>query len=883
MRKSDMKETKFNVLTANARNSRRFRRTKGLAAFLAAAIVGLNILTMSGQAILANDEGEALPDDDELAGEVGEIISGEGYELVAEEGGRKLFVNLETTEVAVEDITSGKVWYSNPQDRDTDSVANGANKSRLGSQIMVQYYTPNGQQVTKDNYLDSIAHGQFEIELLEDGVKISYIIGEKPAEYLHPLAITEARFQEIYDISERNAQRIMNRRYTRYDIAEMKEADAKELLAKYPGLADQPLYILRDGISGFILEEISAAFEAAGYTEDEKVADEQLAGMDVVADESIFVGVNLYYSLDNGDLIVRMPVDEISYAEEYPLTRVRLLEYFGAGGLEDEGYLFVPDGSGALIDFNNGKISAGQYLSSVYGNDTSVRQGIQVGNSESIALPVFGIKRNDSAFLAVIEEGSSLAQIRADISGRINSYNTAAPIFQVLQQDEVDLKELAGNNVIMAYQQTPYDGDIRVRYRLLADDLADYSGMAKSYREYLSDNGTLSKLEGDKMPVQLEVLAAVDLIKPILGIPVNTVQELTSFDEAAAMIQDLYDAGISDMDVRLSGWFNGGLRQSIASKIKIQRQVGSKSDFKDLIELTNELDVGFYPDATFSFNYRNTLFDSFIATRDASRYLDREVVELGKYRPSTMQVRPSSTTFWAISPEKSATYASSFLNDFTAYGSSGLSIRDAGKYLGADYNRRNESDRETAMDIWTDIFTEATATDSKLMLEYGNSYSLAYADVLIDLPYESSKYQITDRSIPFMQMVLHGSVDYSHDAYNLASNNADAFLAMVEMGANPRFVLMAEENSILKDSDYTEYFSVEYDMWRDRIIEMTAELEPILAPLRTETMERHEYLADGIAKVTYSNGTTIIVNRTAIDYESADTSVAAMSYIVREG
>lgn len=874
---------KFAMKIKNKRlNELRYPR-RSLLGLISVLILLAYLLSLATPVVKATDD-EALDlADDEISAEVGEVITGEGYELVAEEGGKKLFVNLSTSEIAVEDEESGERWYSNPQDRESDTVANGANKSRLGSQLLVQYYTPNAQQVTKDNYLDSIAHEQFEVELLEDGVKISYIIGEKPAEYIHPVAITEERFLEIFEISDKNAQRILNRRYTKYDIDEMKEADAKTMLETYPGLADQPLYLLRDGISGFILEEISAAFEAAGYTEEEKIADEALAGMDSVAGDDVYVGMSIYYSLDQGDLIVRMPVDEISFPETYPLTRVRLLEYFGAGGLEDEGYLFVPDGSGALIQFNNGKLSAAQYLSSVYGNDVAVRQGIQVGMTEQIALPVFGVKKNNQAFLAIIEEGSALAQIRADISGRINAYNTVSPVFQILQEDQVDLKELAGNNVIMAYQQAAYQGDIRLRYRFLVEDEADYSGMANSYRDYLYENGSLSPLTEEKMPVQLEILSAVDLIKPIAGIPINTVQELTSYTESQSIIQDLHDAGITDLDLRLSGWFNGGLRQSVADKIKLQRQLGSKADFAALRDLATDLDFGFYPDASFSFNYRNTLFDSFIQTRDASRFLDREVVELAEYRPSSMKVPPTANSFWYISPETAAGYADRFLDSFSSYETSGLSIRDAGQYLGADYNRKNEVDRESAMNIWTDILAKANASEQKIMLEYGNAYSLAAADILIDLPAHSSLYQIADQSVPFLQMVLHGSVDYSLEAYNLASNSQDAFLSMIETAANPRFVVMDEANSILKDSSYTEYFSVEYEMWRDPILEITEELETIIAPLRTETIVKHEYLAELVAKVTYSNGTEIYVNRSAVDYESSEISVDAMDYLVKEG
>ena len=36
-------------------------------------------------------------------------------------------------------------------------------------------------------------------------------------------------------------------------------------------------------------------------------------------------------------------------ASNYPLTKVKLLPYLGAGSTEDEGFALVPDGNGGII------------------------------------------------------------------------------------------------------------------------------------------------------------------------------------------------------------------------------------------------------------------------------------------------------------------------------------------------------------------------------------------------------------------------------------------------------------------------------------------------------------------------------------------------------
>ena len=123
-----------------------------------------------------------------------------------------------------------------------------------------------------------------------------------------------------------------------------------------------------------------------------------------------------------------MPKDRIEYPQDYPVHMVTLLRFFGAGGADEEGALFVPDGSGALIHFNNGKTKYPSYQQYVFGRDLTMER-TNWSRDQTIRLPVFGVMKKDAAFIGIIEEGASAAVMNADVSGRLNNYNYVYPSF----------------------------------------------------------------------------------------------------------------------------------------------------------------------------------------------------------------------------------------------------------------------------------------------------------------------------------------------------------------------------------------------------------------------------------------------------------------------
>ena len=97
--------------------------------------------------------------------------------MVAESDVLKLYTNTKTTEIAIFDKRNGQIVYSNPGTGKKDEIASGRNKVALNSQLAVTYYDSSMTRATMYNYDYSVERGQFDIEVLENGIRYIYLLG----------------------------------------------------------------------------------------------------------------------------------------------------------------------------------------------------------------------------------------------------------------------------------------------------------------------------------------------------------------------------------------------------------------------------------------------------------------------------------------------------------------------------------------------------------------------------------------------------------------------------------------------------------------------------------------------------------------------------------
>ncbi|WP_337099355.1 DUF5696 domain-containing protein [Paenibacillus sp. YIM B09110] len=790
--------------------------------------------------LAAGSELKALPDSSQGV---------PGMKLVADNEETSLYFNPETTEVAVKDKRENRIWYSNPEKRAEDTIASPYEKEVMSSQVSVSYRDSVGTLNTFTNFAKSISSKQFTVESIANGVRITYTLGDMSLGVdALPKYISKARMEEklISKLDASQARYVSTRYYPKEgsdDILERLDEQVSKQL---------------------VLNKMIAAFEAAGYTEEDLAFDNAENGVSGggASDKPTFT-IPLEYRLDGGELLVSVPVSQIKESGPFKIGSIELLNFFGAADMGTDGYIFVPDGSGSLINLNNGKVKEEQYVQKVYGfdpNDNSWRRG-QV--TESARMPVFGMKAGEAAWFAVIEKGDAIASIAADISGRKNSYNYAYTTFALRGEDELELYTGANIQEIQLLGEQIYTGDIQIRYSFLPSEQASYSGMAELYREKLVKEQSLQPLSGDKqLPFYLTITGSVDKRKSMLGVPYDAVVSLTSFKEASQIASELKQDGVDRLMMRYSGWFGKGVNHKTPVKLKTDSVLGSKKELSALAKQLEEAGGMLFPDVAFQQMYHDD--SAFSPSSDASRFVTREEAELYPYNRALNRMDMTLGTYYLLSPAKLPYYVDKFINQYDKLGMKGLSLRDLGGMLTSDYRVSRVVQRETAKEIVKEQLGKLDESIGETMIAGGNSYAFPFADHLIDVPTASSGFLITDAEVPFYEMVVHGFIDYAGKAINLSDeqDTKQQLLKAIELGAAPYFSWTYEPSSKLKFTHFDTNFSTYYKDWYDEALTMYKETNAALAPLRNEKMVEHIRHQEGVVEVKYSNGSSIIVNYT---------------------
>ena len=234
-------------------------------------------------------------------------------------------------------------------------------------------------------------------------------------------------------------------------------------------------------LNTYLKENCEAIFAKINYSDEDYLKHKELYKEKSDKSEPAF-NITVNYKLDGNKLVVDIPFDEILYKHAYPIVQLSVLPYFGAAGTSDEGFIFVPEGGGSIIDFNNGKTKQNGYYADVYGWDWASDRKAVIKETR-VAYPVFGESFGDSSFISIMENGSEYAGVTAEISGKLASYNYVRADYKMIHGEQFEVSQ-RNTSAQYSYEANLPKGE-RITQVYAFVDSPSYVDMAIEYRNYL--------------------------------------------------------------------------------------------------------------------------------------------------------------------------------------------------------------------------------------------------------------------------------------------------------------------------------------------------------------------------------------------------------------
>lgn len=798
------------------------------------------------------------------------------FETVAKNSEAELLIDKSVNALRLVSLKTGNYYDTKIMN---GQLGNDVIKNLQKSDFSLTYYTDKVRATieTMDSYTKSIKLGQVEYTPIDNGIRCSFTLGDKSAVNLSmfPMFINKERMEQLVlqylDENQRKELLGKDGYYT-----EQKERYVRNWAAKKKDGTPTQVAIPK------LKRMYNFFYEIGKYNEEELAKDNAEWGQEE-ASTNITLKVDVEYILDGKDLIVRIPVGNIVTDEKHPVSELTLAPYLLSGDIYDEGYIFVPDGSGGIINFNSGKTFTDVLSIPIYGKNLLNSPYFYTEDFVQSTLPVIGIKKNDTAILGIIEEGAELATVSADVSGKVDEFNKVYAKFDLLYMEKVAMTVKDGGFVVK-YAKNGYKGNITMRYKLLEGENANYTGMAKEYKSYLKEKGALKENPvPENAPLFLELLASVPTEKMFLGIPYTSYTSMTSTDEAQKILEMLKADGVENIVLQYTDWANGGMKNSIYKNLKVIRSIGGMKGFKELVSFAKKEGVALFPEIKMLTTYSTWGVRD---NRDISRLLDNTKAIMPNFNIVTRQT--NKIREWLLSPSFLPKYASSIQKWVKKLEIDGLGLDNSALLLYGDFNTKKELLRTDARPLIEEAFNTLNQ-DAKLMFSNANSYAFGYASYITDLPTSNSGRRIVDYSVPFVQMVLENDVPYSMEDYNQYSLEGfeKYLLKAIETKSSLKWIMTHENESklteayISKNFNMKPYFQTQFSRWEGKIGDYYDQYNEFYQKVKDAEMKNHEVISSDLVKVEYTNGLTVFINYGKEEKTIDGVKIEPLSYTIK--
>lgn len=495
----------------------------------------------------------------------------------------------------------------------------------------------------------------------------------------------------------------------------------------------------------------------------------------------------------------------------------------------DEGYFLIPN-EGMLCSFRGHQDE--EFVSQKY------------------AMPVFGVKTRRQSYLAVV---AGMAYGYELVCGVRDGKYYIYPRFRL---DGAPLAEA-----------------IVIHYFRLSEADADYSGMARRYRRYQLERGEIRPLQ-ERMRERetLDYAANSVMVRVRLGwkpVPPEILHQTPenepemhvacTFARVGEILDECRRQGVEKAEFCLVGWNCKGHDGRYPQVFPVEEALGGEEELRRLIDKAHALgyQITCHTNSTDAYEIAENW-----SVDDLTRTPTGEIVD----DPN----RWSAGQMYWLCPTVALRQAQEIYPKLADFGFRGLHYIDVLSIVMPRLCSHPDHPLNVVESIETSrrLMAYASETFGGYSSEGGYDFGAKYLDYALNTDYYGT-YQLNplcDEKVPFWQLVYHGVILSNPNMYETlnfpARDEPTGKLRLLEYGGRPSFYFYwnfrgdwrtAAKNDLVCDTQEQLERSVSQ-------LREGQELNKILAPLQTAYFDRHEKLAPGVYRSTFSDGTVITVD-----------------------
>ncbi len=550
--------------------------------------------------------------------------------------------------------------------------------------------------------------------------------------------------------------------------------------------------------------------------------------------------------LDKEGLHFEVPFDLIEEGETFKLASIKLYPFFGAAKRNRiPGYVFVPDGMGALIRFDD-EYDKGVYTKRFYGPD----YGIYLKSDEEyLTLNTYGVVHgvNQNGFLSVIDSGASHAilshypsQITTDFNHTYVSYEYRKDYVQYLNKSKT-------SSVILV-QENKNKYDIKQSFYFLSGDKANYVGMANKYKDNLIKEGVLEKTNHNEIPIHFDVLMS-ESKKAFIG---RKIISMTTINELDEIISRLNSNQVKNITLTLRGWQKGGYSLTAPRYNSVEARIGGQRDLTKFNENHQNvyLEADYFKVSSYGTNYHKA---------DVGQSIGQQLLEENAGRS------------YFLRPDVSIKKYESHLEKMARY-SDGIHLSST-NYLYSEFS--SNRNREQQIETMKEFLSKANQTSVSKPFAY-----LLGANRITDVALYSSQQKRFSDTVPFLAIVLSGYKDVFGRNANFFANTTNELLRLVDYHIYPSFYITNESSYYLLNTGSENIYTSRYLDWEEEIKRQYDFVNEALKHVANERIVSRTVLDAGFVKVSYANGVSIYINYSGTMKVDGAVSVQPSSYQV---